>query len=159
MRRNILVVIGLVACGPSKKSTPPGEVELAVQSATYGNNAQVSAAVVNKCKFEQVLAQKTAEAIPKAGVGTKGPTKTLALEIVRMKGADPSWQGDISVIVRGTLADAGEPVGTFRLRRSAVGGVVGGMRGVCMGLEEVAETMGEDISAWVKTPSMDADLN
>lgn len=155
----LLTAIFLGACTPAKKSTPPGaQIDVAVQKATYSDTAHASKEVVGKCKFELELATQVVEAIPGARVAESGNGKTLALEIVRMKGADPAWQGDISVIVRGTLAEDGTTIGTFRLKRAAVGGVLGGMRGVCKGLGGVAEMMGEDISTWIAAPTMDASL-
>ncbi len=148
-------ILGLAGqCGSTKN---PGQAEVSVDTPEYTNDAHAPADVRQKCKFERELASQIEKTSPKAAVGgTAG--KRLTLKIIHMRGADPSSDGEISVIVEGVLLDGGNEIGTFKLRRTSLPGVMGGMGGVCRGLDDIAAIMAEDIAAFLEEPEMNADL-
>ena len=151
--------IALCACKPGAAAdTPATAVEVVVMPATYAAHSDAPADVVDKCKFEQAVAQAIVENTPGSTFSTGTASKLLELEIVSMRGVDPSWEGESRVIVRGKLVDSGQTVGTFRIKRSALGGVVGGMKGICKALGTIAGDMGEDVATWLRAPEMDAEL-
>ncbi len=144
-------------CKESKGTQAPGNpVNVAVQAVSYAEHANAPSEVVKKCKFHEALIDAVVEQTP--GASKTGGDTTLTMEVVSMRGADPEWQGDISVIVRGELDGGGVTMGTFRVKRTARGGVMGGMGAVCRGLEDIAEQMGEDIAAWLQKPEDKAEL-
>jgi hypothetical protein len=75
-----------------------------------------------------------------------------------MQGVAPDWQGDTKVILRGQLDDGGVPMGTFRIVRSAPGGIFGGLGARCKALDDIAEQMAADIATWLQDPKKDAEL-
>jgi hypothetical protein len=141
-------------CGGTKT---PGNVEVSVDAPEYTKDSHAPVHVRDKCKFDQELASQIAKATPNADVAG-GAGKRLSLKIIHVRGADPSAEGEISVIVEGELLDGGAQIGTFKLRRSALHGVMGGMGGVCRGLDDIAVIMAEDIAAFIDEPKMNADL-
>jgi hypothetical protein len=153
----LLVLLG--GCKGTKDSAPPGQAggAVSVMPASYGATSNAPEDVISECKFERDVAEAVAKSSPTAVVsGTAG--KVLNLEIIRMKGVETDWTGERSVAIEGTLLDGGTTVGTFKMRRGAMGGVFGGMRDVCRSLDTVAKEMGEDIADWLTDPKMDSDL-
>jgi hypothetical protein len=149
-------MLGLAGeCGGTK--TPAGDAELSVDTPEYTDDAHAPGDVRKKCKFEHDLASNVAEMTPKADVGGMA-AKRLSMKIIHMRGADPSYGGAISVIVEGELTDGGTQVGTFKVRREAMPGVLGGMSGICRGLDDIAVIMAEDIADFIDDPKMNADL-
>ena len=122
---------------------------------TYGENSNAPDATREKCEFDEELTEAVAEAASEAKVGKD---RILTLKITRMRGAEPAWEGEISVIVEGELEHDGTMVGNFRVQRRALGGVGGGMPGVCKGLEDIAEEMAQDIATWLEHPREDSEL-
>jgi hypothetical protein len=149
-------MLGLAAgeCGGTKN---PGNAEVSVDPPDYTKDSHAPAEVRQKCRFEHELAAEIAKASPKAAVGGTGG-KRLTMKIIHMRGADPSSEGDISVIVEGELIDGGATIGSFKLRREARPGVMGGMGGICRGLDEIAAIMAADIAYFIDEPEMNADL-
>lgn len=154
----VLVVLALVACD-KKGSTERAKDGLAVVPIAYGPNSNVSNEAREKCKFDDDLGADVTAAIPGSGIDASAAVdKRLLLEITRITGAEATWEGRISVIVEGKLESHGETVGSFRLKRSSLGGVSGGMGAVCRGLDKIAEDMSYDIADFVERPSKDAEL-
>jgi hypothetical protein len=158
VRAPILVLLALLTGCDKGKTTEPGSAELAVVPPTYGKNANIGEKAQHKCKFDRELGRAVAESVPGAAVTSGGGAKVLTLEITRVTGADPTWEGEMSVIVEGTLEKDGGEIGKFRLKRRAVGGITGGMKAVCTGLDDIAEQMAEDIAHWVTDPGPDDEL-
>src|SRR5262245_1731919 len=62
----------------------------------------------------------------------------------------PKWMA-----VSGKLHDGSKVIGSFRAKRLSTGGMV---RGNCATLGRCAQAIGQDIAAWLKAPTMDAEL-
>lgn len=146
----------VAACDKGGKSSGPVDAGgLRIMPVTYAEHSNAPAETQKKCKFDDELAEAVAEvaAETKAGKG-----RVLTLKVTRMRGAEPSWEGEISVIVEGELEHDGTMVGNFRVQRRALGGVGGGMPGVCNGLEDIAEEIAHDIALWLEHPKEDSEL-
>jgi len=156
----LLVSVALGACKPTASNAPGKKLDVTVMRASYADDSDAPGEVVFKCKFEEKVAEAVVENTPGSSLSSGGGSaKVLSLEIVSMRGADPSWQGERSVIVRGRLEDGGVAIGTFRIKRaSEPGQLMGGMMGVCSSLDDVAEMMGESISDWLQDPEMNSEL-
>ena len=153
MRRIALATLCLLACKgttPPGGSGPPGGV--VVYHATYDTHSDTPPAIKDKCKFHENLATAVAGATPGATVSTGSSTLVLSLVVVTMRGVEPTWEGDTSVIVRGELRDGGTMTGSFRIKHSASPGVVGGPAGRCQALDDIAQYMAEDIAPWLSKP-------
>ena len=150
----------LLGCDKDKGSTAaPAKDGVAIVPPTYGATSNVSAEAREKCKFDDDLGDELVEAIPGSGLSTSAAAdKRLIVEITRITGAEATWEGAISVILEGTLESHGETVGSFRLKRSSLGGVAGGMGAVCRGLDKLAEETALDIADFVARPKKDADI-
>lgn len=154
-----VLLLALPGCKGSKGTAAPGEkLDVIVMPATYAEHADASPEVVKKCKFDKDVAETIVDRTPGAKLSTGGSDLVLTMEVVSMRGVDPAWQGERSVILRGELEDGGVTQGRFRIKRSFQGGIFSGITGVCRGLDEIAEEMGDEIAAWLQEPTMDADL-
>jgi hypothetical protein len=155
----IVALLALVACDKGRGSTERAKDGLAVVPPVYGPNSNVSSEAREKCMFDDDLGEEVVAAIPGSGVDASAAAdKRLLLEVTRITGAEATWEGRISVIVEGKLEKNSEVVGSFRLKRSALGGVAGGMGAVCRGLDKIAEDMAFDIAEFVERPSKGAEL-
>lgn len=143
--RWLLSIVLLAGCNtPKATEQPTGNAPaIALLPASYGENARPPA---KECKFDQALTRSIAKTVPGAKTESSADDQ-MKVVITRVQGADPNWQGDISVIVEGELSGAESR--KFRFKRGAPPGVTGGMRGVCKGLETVADLLAEDIADWV----------
>jgi hypothetical protein len=151
----LFIAVLVAACDKDGGSKGPVDAGgLRVMPATYAEHSNASEEARAKCKFDSELTDEVAEVASEAKVG-KG---ILSLKITRMRGAEPAWEGEISVIVEGELEQDGTMIGNFRLQRRALGGVGGGMAGVCNGLEDIAEEMAHDIATWLEHPKEDSEL-
>jgi hypothetical protein len=149
-----LLATTMLAC--EKGTVTPGSSGgYRIVPASYGEHSNVSKEAREKCEFDEELTGQVAEAI--AG-RNDGGSKVLTMVITRVRGAEVAWEGEISVIVEGTLESDGEQLGDFRVQRRALGGVSGGMAGVCRGLDGIAETMAEDIAGWLDKPGHASEL-
>lgn len=161
MRRLSWIVSGvaLFGCKPAGGSgVPGGKTDVTVMRAAYADDSDAPAEVKRKCKFDEKVAEAVVDAAPGASLSSGSSSKVLSMDVVAVRGVDPTWQGDRSVIVRGRLEDGGVELGTFRIKRSAPGGVFSGMTGVCRGLDEIADIIGEDVAEWLADPQPRTDL-
>lgn len=157
----ILLALALQpACKPTAAPAKPGsKFDVTVTQAAYADGSDTPPDVKQKCKFEQEVAKEVVASAPGSSLSNGSSSKVLSMEVVTMRGIDPTYTGDRSVIVRGKLEDGGVEVGSFRIKRSASGGVFSGLSGVCRSLDEIAEIMGEDIASWLgDDPQPNADL-
>lgn len=158
---SFLLIVGLASgCKPTAAPAEPGsEFDVTITHAAYADGSDAPAEVKKKCKFDQKVAKAVHQAAPGSSLSSGSSTKVLSMEVVAMRGIDPTYTGDRSVIVRGRLEDNGVEVGEFRIKRSASGGVFSGLSGVCRSLDEIADIMGEDIAIWLgDDPQPHADL-
>jgi len=151
IRRLLPCLVLFASCKVFQDTEPPAAKgqSISLAQASYGPNARPPA---KECEFESELTEAIAKSVPGAKVESSADQQ-MSVTITRVQGADPSWQGEISVIVEGELA--GTETRRFRFKRGAPGGVTGGMRGVCKGLENVAKLLADDIAEWVAAPQDD----
>lgn len=146
--RALLLIALLSGCKLGKGTEAPGShPPIAVLPASYGENARPPA---KECKFDSELTSAIVDTVPGAKADGSADAQ-LKVVITRVQGADPSWQGEMSVIVEGELS--GAETRKFRFKRGSPPGVTGGMRGVCKGLEKLAGLVAEDIAEWVTEPT------
>ena len=141
-------------CGTTK---PPGKADVSVSPPGYAEDAHAPPEVRKKCQFHQQLAKQIVRQSPKAAIGGTGG-KTLSMEIIHMRGTDPAYGGEISVVVEGELIELGSPIGSFKARYTALPGVMGGMGGICRGLDTIADFMAEDLAGFIDAPEMHVEL-
>ncbi|MEN8183660.1 MAG: hypothetical protein ABFS46_14115 [Myxococcota bacterium] len=120
--------------------------------------AGASGAVESECQLQTRVPVAISQAAPDVLVVDQ-PSKSgrwLELEITEVHGpgggpfSGPKWMA-----VSGKLHDGGKALGTFRAKRVSTGGFV---RGTCATLGRCAQVIGRDIAAWLKAPTMDAEL-
>jgi hypothetical protein len=153
-----VVLATLGACDKDKGTAERAKDGLAILPPTYGPNSNVPGEAREKCGFDDDLGDELVQAIPGSGIDTSaGADKQLLVEITRINGAEANWEGKITVILEGKLERSGETF-SFRLKRSSLGGVTGGMPQVCRGLDKLAKEMALDLADFVERPSKGADL-
>ena len=140
-----------------------GAATVSVSSSTpYASDAAVPAKVKDECAFETRLPQAIAEngdvALVEGKVSrTKGRSLELAIHGIHAPGggvfSGPKW-----ATVRGKLRTGGKVIGSFRAKRYSTGGAFGGFTGTCGILNRIANAMGQDIAAFIESPSMGAKL-
>jgi hypothetical protein len=85
--------------------------------------------------------------------------KVLYLRIIHVLGTGGgAWSGAKSVTVEGELVENGEVIGSFTASRYSSGGAFGGFKGTCAILGRCIQSIGKDIAAWLKNPTMNAML-
>lgn len=145
------IVLSFATCSAGGgKSGPPKAGAVMVAPAEFGENAHVAADVQKKCEVDQTVSKRVAEAVG-GSVGT-GSDKEIHLKIIRVSGAELGWQGDIQVIVEGELMEHGMSTRTFRFTQGHPPGVLGGMGGICSGIDHAARQLGEDVQDWLSQP-------
>lgn len=150
---SLVVTLGVFGCDKGDKTKVPGGGDLSVLPALYAEGSDAPQAVRKECQFEQEVAQEVVENVADAKISTGGTSgKVLTLEVVTMRGVDPTYQGDRRVILDGELREDGTLIGSFKITRSASGGLLGGMNDVCRSLDQVAEEMGLDIAEYLADP-------
>lgn len=149
--RGLLPLALLVGCTPKGTEQPGGDhPAISVLPISYGENARPPA---GECKFDQALQRAITKNVPGAKANGSAD-REMKVIVTRVQGADPGWQGDISVIIEGEVSGA-EPR-KFRFKEGAPPGVMGGTRGVCKGLENVAQLLAEDLADWVVSAPADS---
>ena len=114
----------VVACKPGKGSKKPGEqqVDVKVQPASYDPDVKVDPALAKRCKFDQNVAKVVVDETPGATFTPEGGSgKVLNMKIVSMRGMDPAWQGERSVIIEGELVQGTELPGNNGIETSPDG--------------------------------------
>jgi len=156
----VVALLGLVACDKDTATNEPREVSgYKLEPAIYGENSRVSDKAREKCNFEAKLTTRVAEAIQAKGTGKKtGDGKTLKLVIERVNGAEEDWEGDITVLVEGVLHyHEADEKHQFDAHGHAEPGL-GGMPGVCAGLDEISGELADHIVEWLASPRHQAEI-
>ena len=158
-RLGLILALALTACkGTSAPAASGPPVNVTIPFASYDDHSDTPNEVKQKCKFHEALPNAIAEVVPGATVSTGSSNKILSLTIVTMRGVDPAWDGDSSVIVRGELREDGTLIGDVRIKYSATKGVVGAMGGRCTALDDIAEYMAADLGPWIREPETGVEL-
>lgn len=155
----VVAMLALAACPPSKApGGAGGGFAVTLPSAAYDDHSDVPSDVKAKCKFHEGLPKAIADVTPGATMLKGSSSRVLDLVISSMRGVDAAWEGETSVVVRGELRESGTLAGSFRIRYSASAGLMGGLRGKCQALAEIAELMAEEIGPWMLDPGPSSKL-
>ena len=133
----------------------------------FNEDAEIPKAVRAECKLDEELPDAIAATAKEGGVPvTFAPQVTsattgraLELEITDVAADGNGFIGHRkSMSVRGKLYDNGQVVGSFKARRTSMGGAFGGFKGNCSVLSRTVNAIGEDIGGWLAAPKMDSRL-
>ncbi len=160
MRRLALALACLLpnlAC--DRGGTVPPEAQIHTPPVVYDGAARVPDIIVSSCTFDVDLPRALAKEVPEVQPVIEAPPETgrvLTMEVLTMRGfgQGADWQGDKRLTVAGKLSEHGKTVGTFKVRHTSPGGVVGD----CVLLERAAKDLAVDIAGWLEAPKMGADL-
>jgi hypothetical protein len=148
----VVALASLLAAAPVAAATQ------VARSIEIASTAGASGAVVQECQLQT----RVPAAIAQAGIDIEvvdTPNeggRWLELEITEVHGpgggpfSGPKWMA-----VTGKLHQGGQVLGSFRAKRLSTGGFV---KGTCATLGGCAQAIGRDIAAWLKAPTMDAEL-
>ena len=135
--------------------------------AAFNEDADIPKAVLNECKLENELPDAVAETAKASGIAvtfadkvTGGETgKMLQLEISDVVADGNAFMGHHKAMtVKGKLYENGAVIGSFKDRRTSMGGAFGGFKGNCAVLVRTAKAIGEDIGQWLAAPKMESKL-
>jgi hypothetical protein len=158
-----LALPGLLFC-----AALPAQTVTMARVVPYADDAEVSAKVRSECgQLQSQLADFVREFGTKAGVTVQfvadaakdGPGRVLQLEIVEAVSMGNAFIGHQKYSrVQGTLFENGRKLASFKGRRNSMGGAFAGYKGSCSVLGRTMKALGEDIAAWLKSPTDQARL-
>jgi len=152
--------LGLVAFALASLlvAAPVAAATQVARSIEIAPTAGASGAVQQECQLQTRVPAAIAQAAIDVEV-VDNPNKGgrwLELTITEVHGpgggpfSGPKW-----MTVTGKLHQRGTVLGSFRAKRLSTGGFV---KGTCATLGGCAQAIGRDIAAWLKAPTMDAEL-
>lgn len=153
-----------MACVPSAYAAEGIALKTPV---AFNEDADIPKAVREECKLETELPASIIDEAKKHGATvtlsadakTAGPGRVLDLEITDAVADGNAFIGHRkSMSVKGKLYQDGQVVGSFKDRRTSMGGAFGGFKGNCAVLVRTAKAIGEDVGNWLGQPGMDARL-
>lgn len=133
----------------------------------FNEDADVPKAVLDECKLETVLPDAVSDEAKDVGTQVSFTTKATEAEAGRvlwLEITDVIADGNAfighrkAMTVKGRLYEDGKVVGSFKDRRTSMGGAFGGFKGNCGVLVRTAKAIGEDIGKWLAAPKMDDKL-
>lgn len=166
MRKLVIFLTATVIVSWSFASVAEDAVYNVVSPVPFANDSGATGKVKAECTLETRLPQFIAEAARRGVDVIVGPApeegaagKFLYIEFIHVLGAGGgAWSGPKSVTVTGELIENGEVIGSFTASRYSTGGAFGGYKGTCSILGRCIKAMGKDIAAWLRSPTMDAQL-
>ncbi len=140
-------------------ATVAPEAQIHTPPVVYDGAARVPDIIVSSCSFHMDLPRALARELPEVHPVIEAPPeagRVLVMQVITMRGfgQGAKWQGDKRLTVTGKLTEHGKTVGTFKVRHTSPGGVVGD----CVLLERAAKDLAVDIADWLRAPEMGADL-
>jgi len=135
-----------------------------LRAVPYAEDAFVRPAVRDECRLETrvadfIVAASGGAVSTVAELPGNGETSVLDVRIADTTESGNAFAGrHKSLTLQGELRENGKVVGTFRARRSTMGGVFGGYRGNCSFLARCAKALGRDVAQWLRNPTMNARL-
>lgn len=164
MKKSALTVLFVLAATPAAFAA---DIVTIQRHMGFNEDAEVPKAVLEECKLDGEMPRAVAESALNAGTtvnfaekvdGTE-PGRVLWMEIADVMSDGNGFIGHRkSITVKGKLYEDGKVVGSFKDRRSSMGGAFGGFKGSCSVLVRTANAIGEDIAHWLAAPKMDDKL-
>ena len=166
MRQLLLAVITTAFAFMSLASNAEDMTYTVVSPVPFAEGSGASGDVKATCtldtrlpQFIENAAKRGVKVVVSADPGEDVEGKVIRIEFTHVLGTGGgAWSGAKSVTVRGELIENGEVIGSFTAARYSGGGAFGGFKGTCAILGRCIETLGEDIAAWLKNPTMHAML-
>ncbi len=128
------------------------------RSIEIASTAGASSAVQQECQLQTrvpaAIAQAAHDVLVVDNPSRSGRWLELEITEVHAPGGGP-FSGPKWMAVTGKLHEGGSVLGSFRAKRLSTGGFV---KGTCATLGGCATAIGRDIAAWLKAPTMDAEL-
>ena len=133
----------------------------------YADNADIAKKIKEECTdLPTKLAAFIKESGAKQGITvelsddpSKASGKVLQIEIYdAVSEGNPFIGHHKSTKVRGTLMENGQKIASFKAMRQSMGGAFAGYKGSCSVLGRTVQTLGQDISIWLKNPKDGAEL-
>jgi hypothetical protein len=165
MKWKIAIVGALMAVSPAVSSA---QAPVTVAStAPFLDEGLIQKNVLAECKLPERMIELLIEQATAAGItvvkdddaAKAGKGRVLVLQIVSASASGNAFMGKKELVsVKGRLTQDGADVGNFSATRTSGGGAFGGYKGACAILGRCMQTLGSDISKWLKNPSKDARL-
>ncbi len=158
----LVALVGIAALPLIAGAGSPNVVMLS--AVPYAEDAIVRSAVREECRLETRVAEYIVAASGGAVSTVDKLTGNGRASVLEVEIADATESGNAfagrhkSLTLQGELRENGKVVGSFRARRSTMGGVFGGYRSNCSFLARCAKTLGQDVAQWLRNPTMNAKL-
>jgi hypothetical protein len=121
---------------------------------TAGNYAKVEQSCQLQTQVPAAIAQHASDVQLVDQPSKGGRSLELSITELHAPGGGP-FSGPKWMAVSGKLLENGKVIGSFRAKRVSTGGFV---RGTCATLGRCAQAIGQDIAAWLKAPTMNAEI-
>jgi hypothetical protein len=156
----------LATATPFASAVHASEILQVAEQVPFRDELLISKAVIEECDLPrmqlQALSEEAAsrgfELLQRQDLASIQTGKVLAVEIVR---ADSMRQGAKHVkqmAVAGKLFENGEQIGSFVAQRRSSGGMFGKVMTSCAVLHKCARSIAADISKWLTSPTLGAQL-
>lgn len=164
MGKGIFLATMLLATAPAAFAADSVTVPKPV---AFNEDAEVPKAVRAECKLDEALPDAIAATAKDDGVTVTfapqvsgaTPGRALEMEITDVAADGNGFIGHRKAMAaKGKLYENGQVIGSFKARRTSMGGVFGGLKGNCSVLERTVTAMGADIGGWLAAPKMDSRL-
>jgi hypothetical protein len=149
----------LALAAPQDAAAEPVKIRRSIPFAT---NAAVPPAVRDQCALQTKVPEFILEAAGGAvelvdGAPNRLKGRVLELEITEVHApGGGAFSGPKWMTVKGDLYDRGKSIGSFRAKRVSTGGAFGGFKGTCAIVGRCSKAIGQDIAAWLGSPSANA---
>lgn len=112
--------------------------------------------VRQECKLGEVMEAQIGNALSRAGKGSPGTTTSTDGDVVKVNvltiwgAGGNNWTGPKGLVIHVDMLRDGAVQRSSEFHRTTMGGFKGPFMGICGFMERNAETLGKDISRWVK---------
>jgi hypothetical protein len=176
----LLFVVSLSACTTSSKSPTKSQADqaqsqaiqhtgtgvLVIKTINFSNDAYIRDAIKKECnligKLTQFIEQNAAGQYAQIVTDSNNiPTDAQVLEVEIYEaqgGGGGAWSGPKAVLIKGSLSQNGQKLGSFIARRYSGGGMFAMYKGTCSILGRCVRTLGKDVATWLTNPKQNAVL-
>lgn len=123
---------------------------------TFAASTDKRQEVKQECKLGEVLEERIGNALSRASRGGSGTTTSMNGDVVKVNvltiwgAGGNNWTGPKGLVIHVDMLHDGALQRSAEFHRTTMGGFKGPFMGICGFMERDADTLGKDISRWVK---------
>jgi hypothetical protein len=150
----LVLAFAALACGVAR-----ADAVATAPSAEWVAPERAPAHVRERCGLEAEIPRRLQALAPSVRLADGEAARRLVLRIEAVHApAGGAWSGPKWIEVSGVLREGDRTAGSFRARRSSLGGPFAPFLDTCAILERCARAIASDVAAWIEDPTLDAQL-